>query len=393
MGDIKNMLRQTFGDYESYLGTNMENLKTDSQWDQKYGKMLKAAGITIDDLMKGCTCTDKASGNGMPLFKVGESTARKFFKQAPAKRHNAICIGLMLGLNTDEINDMLKNYCHVEGLYAKNPEDAVWIYIIESKKDRIMEPADYFVAYYKTYKNYVKEYDENSSVRTAVQTNIMMRELLELAKDADPMRFNAWLQNNVKSFMKCRERLRDYMKEEMSKRSLSAAVLTTDYLKNEYERFRTEIDFHPSRSFLIAFAMHLGMTLEQTDELLDKAGMAKLYDDDSDTLSTQDIADGFISMLIYQAHKRYPSAFLKNESEEYSSEKLLPLADIRTAMDIFSKSSAGEVLYDYADRLDDSKMFMADYIYNVLLESNIVENVSAERKKELKDLIDYLMLD
>lgn len=87
------------------------------QWIAYVRNRAKAKNISVDKIAKLTNNTTK--------------TVKKWFERIPAKRDSVISLGFALGCNFDEIQVLLELGLFSK-LYVKNPDDAIWIYLLQS---------------------------------------------------------------------------------------------------------------------------------------------------------------------------------------------------------------------------------------------------------------------
>ena len=84
-------------------------------WKAKFGNLLRDSGLSISEIAEG--------------LNVSPSSVKRMKKSVPFQRVCVIMIACMLGMSADETDELLTKYCKFAKLYAKNPEDFIWLWL------------------------------------------------------------------------------------------------------------------------------------------------------------------------------------------------------------------------------------------------------------------------
>lgn len=250
-----------------------ENQKSWESWSDVIRPILLDKGLQVEDLQRGCG--------------VKRSTARDFLHKIPAKREYVIMIALMAGLTHDETDRLLTRYAKYQRLYPRCAPDVIWIYLIGKGETHC--PCVLFNAYYAVYERLHAEYLKNkSSSGPAGNTVLAMDMVRQAAADSSCRQaeqddeFAALMRKMMPQFEgaynRLIQRIEGYFTLETARtpnelyQGNHAAVLR--YYSN-INRLKQEHRM-PSRAFLLALGVRMGLTTDSLNDLLECAGMGPL---------------------------------------------------------------------------------------------------------------------
>lgn len=375
-------------------------------WQEHLSPMTQERRLNYKMIAQGC--------------EVSETSARSFLKKIPAKRENVIMLAMMMHLTVDETNELLMRWAKFQRLYSRNPNDAIWIYLLE--KGGSDEPRKLYRAYNAAYEEIRDEYKASKfTVCDAQETNILLDEIQEQARhaadrshdarvedlidtfrrgfdpaceqrgDVDP-EFRELMKKSMPSFEKGYQKLLNYIDsffydleiEDNRRLRLESSNAARDRMtpnkrfqddkswKDTYYRKIRALErkqVMPCRAFLIALGLRLGMNTDQLNTLLDLAGMGPLC--------PKDKLEGTVVFYLEDLSCNFPSYFnepanisvsMEYELMDYSSklekERRKRDADVR---DLFA---IPDIAMDYEDNPVEC---LNDYIKRSVLGTNIFE--------------------
>lgn len=352
-------------------------------WRDHLSPMTRERGLNYKMIAQGC--------------EVSETSARSFLKKIPAKRENVIMLAMMMHLTVDETNELLMRWAKFQRLYSRNPNDAIWIYLLE--KGGSDEPRKLYRAYNAAYEEIRDEYKgRRFTVCDTQTTKILFNEILDRARHAgsrenevDP-EFRELMKKSMPSFEKGYQKLLNYIDsffydleiEDNRRLRLENANAARDRMtpnklfqddkswKDTYYRKIRALErkqVMPCRAFLIALGLRLGMNTDQLNTLLDLAGMGPLC--------PKDKLEGTVVFYLEDLSCNFPSYFnepanisvsMEYELMDYSSrlekERRRRDADVR---DLFA---IPDIAMDYEDNPVEC---LNDYIKRSVLGTNIFE--------------------
>ncbi|MBQ9521065.1 MAG: hypothetical protein IJR72_00665 [Oscillospiraceae bacterium] len=323
-------------------------------WGEHICSLLYERGKTVKDIMRGCG--------------ISKSGAEQFLRVIPTKRDNVIMTAMILGLDLDETNELLTRWAKFQKLYAKNPLDAIWIYLIErGGAEAATNPAELFEAYKTRYnrlhKAYLKEHgytpdDEIPDTRIAfdiIEEAVAKSSANSAARDQN---FTRFMKQLLPAFDAGYQKLIDYIEslfrniekeddealgiviekdpERDGKiRSVSPNEAFDGYgsWKTAYfrriQKLKKEREV-PERVFLIALGFHMRQTLEEINHLLELAGMAPLC--------ARDHLEGAIAFHLGYLYRglpdEFPAAYLPElYRQNETAEEVTPPSSLREYLD------------------------------------------------------------
>jgi len=248
------------------------------------------------------------------ICQVDEKTARSFLREIPARRENVIKLGMILGMDLDGINHMLTHEARFQRLYAKNSQDAVWIYLIQNKKwDGICPIGSLYAKYWEKYENLYEEYlVECRKSDSWLDTKMAFQELM-----ADSA-FDEAMRKVIPGFDHGYEKLISFIDAHMTKRGFTVADFdfqgdkkTAQVYYRELKKLKKSRQV-PTRVFLIALGLHMLLTVDEINEMLEYAGMLPLY--------SKDVLESRVIFYLENLDIRCP-AFFSREFSEFREEE------------------------------------------------------------------------
>lgn len=258
-----------------------------SDWEKHISTLLREHALTRADIARG--------------LNVSRATATKFIESIPSKRKNVVMIAMMLHMNLEETNELLVRWARFQKLYVKNPEDAIWIYLINNKK--YDSPAAAFELLYGKYLDLAyKETPSDSYGHT--NTRALDSELMKIVKDDE---FINWMSGHISEHKTCCDKLVHCLDAFLNE---SGEFINQWFGSNEtmkrdkYYRIIRELKEKgriPARDFLISLGLHLKLGTRKINELLEAAGMGGVL--------AKDQLEGLIMFFIEELYCSYPSMF------------------------------------------------------------------------------------
>ncbi len=338
---------ETLDDFkEVFVNEIYESSSFYSDWKKHISTLLREHSLTAADISR--------------RLGVSKASAGRFIDKIPSRRKNVIMLAMIFGMNIDETNDFLVRWAKYQALYIKNPEDAIWMYMINTKKFEF--PATAFETYYNGYLKLIPHANENpgSGIKNTMYLN---KELLEITNDKD---FMEWMKDNIYIHKKCCNKLIDHLDLLLSNESINQWFSEDEALKRDkyYRKIRElrEESRIPGRDFIIALGLHLRLGTDGINELLKAAGMGPLL--------AKDEIEGLVMFFIEELYCCYPSMFADGDD----GVNFFLIDDEPNAMD-----ENGQPLAFPADTL-------AEYVKDHIMESDITFK-EKDRIIELLDLI------
>ena len=275
---------------EEYEQLVQEHQKLYTGWSDKIRPLMIDKGLTAAQVAQGC--------------EVSESTAASFVRKIPAKRENVIMLALMLGLDLPQTNHLLTRWAKFQELYAKNPEDAIWIYLL--RKGSTQTPAQDFQRYFDRYQELYQAYCDEQAPKDkddTMKTHFALHKLLTVQDDQE---FMQQMQALIPSFEQGYQQLIDYVDQVMEGLGEN---LNTLFENNPSCRSRYYTQWRnlrkkrklPSREYLVALGLHLQLSSDQINHLLHLAGMGPLC--------PKDRLEGAIVFYLEELYCQFPSMF------------------------------------------------------------------------------------
>lgn len=239
-----------------------------SRWEEFVVPQIREKQLKINDISECCG--------------VDRKTAAGFLKNPPTKRKNVIALGILLEKSLGDVNYMLSHEAGSYQLYPKNAEDAIWIYMIQHKtwkKGCGQSVKEMFEVYKKKYQKLCKEYIEKP---LSQGTEVILEKIVAMDH------FEQLMGEIIPEMTAGYRRLIAYIEEMTEKSGLSVASFCyqgdpgarRQMYYRELRKLKNDCEV-PSRMFLIALGIHLGLTVPGINHMLQEAGMIPLYSKNS----------------------------------------------------------------------------------------------------------------
>lgn len=223
---------------------------------------------------------------------VSKTSVMKWCNQGslPQNRRTFVLIGLAVNMNVDEVNFLLQRYGKLPKLYAKNVEDAIYLYVISHRDccGEFESVSDYVQYLHERFVSAVISRYSNDS-RNAVgeeSTEGLQKKIFNLRDDRD---FEDFVTANIDVFLSATTKLIEYIDSYiMASISASDPQCKKPSLHGFIEQKNLNACFEhiilkmrnrriiPQRERLIALGVHMNMTLDEINTMLDLAYMEHL---------------------------------------------------------------------------------------------------------------------
>ena len=317
---------------------------------------------------------------------VSEATAKTWKDKIPTKREYIIAIGMFCKLNLSEINRLLKRYAKFSELYPKNPEDAIYIFLINN--NRPFSEA-------KKYQSLFVDIIQNKEKRklygfSSKGTNYVRNELLQAHTEIE---FESFMIENIDEFkgayIKVAEYIDAYLKARGDVNINKLAKEQSEKVGRLYNNAYTKLKNYaivPKRSVLLAMAINIGMPTEDIDQLLELAGMEKLCPKDRlECLVIYILEDLYINEpdnIPYEELRKSQNELLRNKYSSYIWDEFK--CDFQNLEKGNLKNNSSSEMAQYISEDGELKYeSVGEYVKRRLEEV-------AGRKKESKTFIDLL---
>lgn len=273
------------------------------EWKKFINALIEVNDLSYEKLGKLCYCS--------------KNTAKKWCLEGklPQNRNAFIKIALGLGLDLEMTNDLLQRFGKYPKLYAKNMEDAILIYVL-SHPDFNRDPYEYFLEI----KNNCIEYmniDENKNLYDVIDVCNTQCFFDRIINSESKCAFEVFIVNNIKSFSKSYTNLIKYIDMFiLSNNNSIHDFVQSKNLNPVFDKFLSALRRKrevPNRTKLIVLGIHLNMTLEQLNKMLEFAYM--------EPLCVKDKIECAVIYAIENAHLNNPglayenAIYLKNYSQ------------------------------------------------------------------------------
>jgi len=315
-------IEEAAGSFEDLPPFRTEN----ELWVDKIREILNRLGLSTESLV---SLMHDAAG-------YSAATVGKWMEELPGgdkpgerRREYIICIGLVLGLELDELNSLIDRYARCRPLYMKNRKDAVLALYLKKEKRGINPGA------WREYQNWcdasavfiadepgsLDPYDTQSA--REIETGTVDDRMQQVSSLEE---LQSLFETQKAAFEKKNLRLLRYLDDWLAKTGQTvASVASGEFgpLNKQFSEIRNKGKL-PNRDDMILFGVLAGMTKDDINNLLSSAGM--------DGLFAKNIAEAF---LLY--HLEYPRAnqgeWLWDESRKLDAANRIRLDDTR----IFSR--------------------------------------------------------
>lgn len=363
-------------------------------WEKKIGPML-------DNGPRGRISNKQM----MEAFGLSINCVSGFRHAIPAKRRSVIMIAALLQLSVAETNDLLSRWAKFQKLYAKNPEDAIWMYILNNGgSDR---PRELFEAYWDIYTD--MRWQELRKRGTVIRQNTMaLEEQINRVRRADgvlPMEdvtFVNMMRDYIRVYEDGYQKLADYIEDQFIRVSESHSGLLTEeelnalrenkkitpnilfqndesYKNRFYTRIRNIRRKHevPKRAFLISIGIRLAMSTAQIDKMLRLAGMQPLC--------AKDRLESALIFYLEELYLYYHSFFRQNEDTPENERQMIDCE----LKDLMAMGEDGPMLCFNLETEAPSER-LTSYIRRCLEESQIFSDADWSEDSDLSEFLGLL---
>ena len=257
------------------------------EWSVYINGLLQGRNLSVRDIADGCG--------------ISESTAKRLLRAIPSKRDNVIKIAAMLSLTIEQTDVLLTRRAKYQKLYPKNPDDAIWMYIL--KNGGSASPDRDFHELKNTFMKLCEMFD-GAAVKAgqSVDTHIVGENLLS---NPDKSAFIYAMYTMMPAFSEGYRELYNYIEELIREKGASANTLfekNPNFRKLHYIQMEN-LKKHecPTRTYLLALGIHLGLNADGINALLQKAGMGGIC--------SKDRLEAAIFFFLEELNCRNPDAF------------------------------------------------------------------------------------
>ncbi len=337
----------------------------------------------VKPLMRAKHLSGQKVTEGMGLKSV--NTANKFRNQVPSKREQVIMLAMMLGLNMEQTNDLLTRRARkFHGLYAKHPDDAIWIYLLNRGGSE--KPRELFDAYKIVFEEErcAAAPRQGYGAYTAPSNTALMQSTLLSARSDHA--FRSVIRNHAMDFDHACERLYQYLEQTVARYlkeggdvdRIYEKAISINELAGEHATFRGRY-YHqinrrlnknhemPDRDMLIALGLWLDMDVAHINDLLDRAYMGPLYPEDR--------LEGALIHVLTELSRTASWVFFEASETDESAQWDSNTSIIRT------DDAADEALEEES---------VHSYIKRRLLAMNLLWDAAEEEQSRINDLLDML---
>lgn len=211
------------------------------------------------------------------LCSCSKNTVKGWCREGklPQNREAFIKIALGLGLNLEQTNDLLQRYGRYPKLYAKNMEDAMLIFVI-NHPDYSRDPYEYYRQLKEDCLRLLREHKslEANPEHEGISTQYLHNEILSTDTRNE---FEELVIQNSEAFESSYDKLLNYIDLFITSRNDNIhEFVKYKNLSSVFEKVLSNLKNHgevPNRTKLIALGIHLNMSLDQLNEMLNLAGM------------------------------------------------------------------------------------------------------------------------
>lgn len=258
--DDKTQRCETIEEFKNEIVPELESLR--EQWRQKVLQMLEETGYTKVKFAKLCN--------------VSRQTLDKWCKgiSMPDKREQYLKIGMAANYGIEEMNLLLQRYGRYSGLYSKTLEDCVCMFVLQQ---------NYGAESYEKYQYILNRIKDNIFGFDAEGEDITTAKFDEkLARVEGENELERFITENIALFSltyrKLYSRIKLEREERMHYKTDSEAVAAENFRSN-IQKSMSEMNqnkWEPRRNKIICFGLHLGMDVDEINELLALAHMEPL---------------------------------------------------------------------------------------------------------------------
>lgn len=295
------------------------------------------------------------------LCHSSKNTVKKWCREGAMlqNRHGFLKIALGFRLDLEETNELLQYYGKYPKLYAKSVEDSICIFLLTHKN----EEADLYELYIQMRERLLKRLEQAEKCETAedVDTIVIEDGIISQRTKEDFCQFVTAHQTEFqKSFQKLIEFIELFVKEKGKNMHHFSSVNKLDI---SYEKMMSQLKKrkeYPERMKLILLGVHLNMSMEYINKMLELAYMQPMC-----------AKDNLECVVMYVVE----SAYLNNPS--YTIESAMILQYYQRNPDI--QERCRKILTDYWKSDKDYKASSSE-------DFAMDENISNYMKNVLEDL-------
>lgn len=300
---------------------------------------------------------------------------KSLFQEKPKHNLRKTCVwmGIGLGMTVDTINEVLQNVANTSELYACDPQDAMFIYMINKHRSYDLEHNgeiencsldDEFkclLNYYST----IWDESYNTEISPTANTIVMSKSLNEIETDEE---FISFIRENIQNFRSINKKIFKYIDDWEKITGLNSSIIIDGsigdseqvyHLKRTISRLKEDCNNRRTkkknsgyllltRDRVVDIGLSLRMPIDRINNMLETAGFKTLY--------PKDIFEGFIIMKLLDIQNQNPDFFL----------------DTQHAKSIVAKEDT-----------ELAKVFDEENPYDFLLEENNIINYLQEYKIKL----------
>ena len=240
-------------------------------------------------------------------------------------RKTCVWMGIGLGMKKDSVDLVLQRFAGSTRLYACDPQDAIFIYMINKHKNAQKPEA---ISLDEEFEKFIKIYQKlwiKQETRKQTDTQVMSKELDKIQTDEE---FESFLSSNIGNFRSVNKKILQFINNwefdvnmptkqiiegtienpeaaskliKMIERLKENCQVITDHIQNNAILLLT-------RDRIIEIGLSLRMPIDKINEMLQAGGFENLY--------ARDIFEGYIIMRLLDIQRKNPDFFLNNKAKE-----------------------------------------------------------------------------
>ena len=292
----------------------------------KHGEKLKKDGTPgsaamnrVKKHLETRKVTNPETGKKETIQIVKES----LFVKKPIYKLRKICVwmGIGLGMKKDSVDTVLQRFAGSSRLYACDPQDAIFIYMINKHKNAQKPEA---ISLDEEFEKFIKIYQKlwiKQETGKQTDTQVMSKELNKIQTDEE---FESFLSSNIGNFRSVNKKILQFINNwefdvnmptkqiiegtienpetaskliKMIERLKENCQVITDHVQNNAILLLT-------RDRIIEIGLSLRMPIDKINEMLQAGGFENLY--------AKDIFEGYIIMRLLDIQRKSPDFFLNN---------------------------------------------------------------------------------
>lgn len=240
--------------------------KQKEQWKIKINNIVARSGLTQEKFAEKCGVT--------------RITLRDWLNKGaiPRKRELFLKIGMAAKYDQEQMNELLTRYGGYSGLYSKNLEDCIAIFVINRNYgDEAAEKYRYILD------EFTRRYSPKQGENEELMSTARFDEKLSDVRDMDAL--ERFISENLPVFTQNYYRFYAYIMSFLeSNNMISSANIASLALNQEWSSsLRSSVSeirqkkWIPNRNKVLSLGIHFGFNHEQMDEMLEVAHMGPLY--------------------------------------------------------------------------------------------------------------------